>query len=152
MTASVSRYREIALLKKLKILEIGYLYFFDFQGYCVQKATQPIKTCSKLPKKREGVHSLSDVVLVFSFLTLTIKTTNKTLLKVTKERVKQGFDWFRAINKIIKVTLSDVFIINFNNKKYEQKVVQKKKLNLVRSQQTGTLERRQVMSFWCCYC
>ena len=94
----------------LKILEIG-CHFFDFQDCCVQKATQPIKTCSKLPKKREGVHSLSDVVLVFSFLTLTIKTTNKTLFKVTKERVKQGFDWFRVTNKIIKVTSSDVVLV-----------------------------------------
>ena len=38
-------------------------------------------------------------VLMFSFLTLTIKTTDKNVFKVTKKRVKQGFNLFRVNKK-----------------------------------------------------
>ena len=38
-------------------------------------------------------------VLMFSFLTLTIKTTDKDVFKVTKKRVKQGFNLFRVNKK-----------------------------------------------------
>ena len=49
-------------------------------------------------------------VLMFSFLTLTIKTTDKNVFKVTKKRVKQGFNLFRVNNKNIRMASSDVVL------------------------------------------
>lgn len=50
-------------------------------------------------------------VLMFSFLTLTIKTTDKNVFKVTKNRVKQGFNLFRVNNKNIRMASSDVVFV-----------------------------------------
>ena len=49
-------------------------------------------------------------VLMFSFLTLTIKTTDKNVFKVTKKRVKQGFNLFRVNNKN-RMASSDIVLV-----------------------------------------
>ena len=49
-------------------------------------------------------------VLMFSFLTLTIETTDKNVFKVTKKRVKQGFNLFRVNNKN-RMASSDIVLV-----------------------------------------
>ena len=49
-------------------------------------------------------------VLIFSFLTLTIETTDKNVFKVTKKRVKQGFNLFRVNNKN-RMASSDIVLV-----------------------------------------
>ena len=82
-------------------------------------------------------------VLMFSFLTLTIKTTDKNVFKVTKNRVKQGFNLFRVNNKNIRMASSDVvFVFSLPTVTVKKKRVvlsyqknAKQCCNLVRSQQ-----------------
>lgn len=54
---------------------------------------------------------------MFSFLTLTIKTTDKDVFKVTKKRVKQGFNLFRVNKKNIRMASSDVVLVFVTVKK-----------------------------------
>ena len=76
---------------------------------------------------------------MFSFLTLTIKTTDKDVFKVTKKRVKQGFNLFRVNKKNIRMASSDfvlVFVTVIKKKvvlSYQKSA--KQCCNLVRSQQ-----------------
>lgn len=116
MAAFVSCFRETAVLK---ILEIGCFFFFIFKTIVHKKQHSQQKRVQSY-QKHVRVFTLNNnstrttssyFVLMFSFLTLTIETTDKNVFKVTKKRVKQGFNLFRVNNKNIRMASSDIVLV-----------------------------------------